>query len=142
MLLCISFRLEPDNALKLSPEEFTTLKSISIPEDNPDIEIFIEKELENCIESKKLVIGNLTLILEIRDTLLQGSQGMFLWVALQITSLCTMKIDDTICQALIDLSKKSFRNIRSYPGEIGSNRPAISKANPRARHCGPTSATS
>jgi hypothetical protein len=53
MLLCISFRLEPDNARKLRPEEFTAPRSISIPEDNPDIEIFIEKELENCIESKK-----------------------------------------------------------------------------------------
>jgi ankyrin repeat protein len=105
MLLCISFRLEADNALKLSQEEFTAPRSISIPEDNPDIEFFIEKELENCIECKKLVIGNATLILEIRDTLLQGSQGMFLWVALQIISLCAMKTDDAIRQALIDLPK-------------------------------------
>ncbi|CZR58343.1 uncharacterized protein PAC_08235 [Phialocephala subalpina] len=109
MLLCVSFRLEPDNPLKLSSEEFTAPRCISIPEDNPDIEDFVDKELENCIESKKLVIGNPTLIVEIRDALLHGSQGMFLWVALwvalQIISLCAMKTDDAIRQALVDLPK-------------------------------------
>ncbi|KAH6696537.1 hypothetical protein BKA61DRAFT_448954, partial [Leptodontidium sp. MPI-SDFR-AT-0119] len=105
ILLSVSFRLEPDNALKLSSEEFATPRCISIPEDNPDIEDFIDKELENCVESKKLVIGNPTLILEIRDALLHGSQGMFLWVALQIISLCAMKTDDAIRQALVDLPK-------------------------------------
>ncbi|KAF2189970.1 hypothetical protein K469DRAFT_762829 [Zopfia rhizophila CBS 207.26] len=33
------------------------------------------------------------------------SQGMFLWVALQIQSLCIMKTDDAIRQALADLPK-------------------------------------
>ena len=122
MLLCISFRLEPDNALKLSLEDFTTPTSILIPEDNPDIEFFIKKELENCIESKKLVIGNPTLILEIRDALLQRSQGMFLWVALQIISLCTMKTDDAIRQALVDLPKdlsEIFARILVRSGVVG-----------------------
>ena len=100
MLLCVSFRLEPNNTHKLSSEEFTTPRISSIPEDNPDIEAFIKAELENCLESKKLVIGNPTLILEIRDALLERSQGMFLWVALQIISLCAMKTDEGIRQAL------------------------------------------
>jgi ankyrin repeat protein len=122
MLVCISFRLEPDNALKFSPEEFTAPRSISMSEDNPDIEIFIEKELENCIESKKLVIGNPTLILEIRDALLQGSQGMFLWVALQILSLCAMKTDKAIRQALRDLPKdlsETFSRILARSEVVG-----------------------
>ena len=122
MLLCISFRLEPDNVLKLNPEDFTAPRSISIPEDNPDIEFFIENELENCIESKKLVIGNPTLILEIRDALLQGSQGMFLWVALQIISLYAMKTDDAIRQALVDLPKdlsETFTRILAKSGVAG-----------------------
>ncbi|KAH9215236.1 hypothetical protein DL95DRAFT_425150 [Leptodontidium sp. 2 PMI_412] len=59
ILLSVSFRLEPDNALKISSEEFTTPRYISIPEDNPDIEDFIYKELENCVESKKLALVNL-----------------------------------------------------------------------------------
>jgi hypothetical protein len=122
LLVCISFRLEPDNALKLNPEEFTAPRSISMSEDNPDIEIFIEKELENCIESKHLVIGNPTLILEIRDALLQGSQGMFLWVALQIISLCAMKTDKAIRQALRDLPKdlsETFSRILARSEVVG-----------------------
>jgi hypothetical protein len=122
LLVCISFRLEPDNALKLRPEEFTAPRSISMSEDNPDIEIFIEKELENCIESKHLVIGNPTLILEIRDALLQGSQGMFLWVALQIISLCAMKTDKAIRQALRDLPKdlsETFSRILARSEVVG-----------------------
>lgn len=105
MLLCVSLRLEPNNALKLSSEEFTTARIVSFPKDNPDIKAFIRAELESCIESKKLVIGNPTLILEIQDALLKGSQGMFLWVALQIESLCIMKTDDAIRQCLEDLPK-------------------------------------
>ncbi|OAF60108.1 hypothetical protein VC83_03189 [Pseudogymnoascus destructans] len=62
-------------------------------------------ELENHIESKRLVIGNPSLILEIQDFLLEQSHGMFLWVALQIISLCDMKTDDAIRQALTDLPK-------------------------------------
>jgi ankyrin repeat protein len=105
MILCVSLRLEPNNALKLSSEEFTAARIVSFPEDNPDIKEFIGAELESCIESKKLVIGSPTLILEIQDALLKGSQGMFLWVALQIESLCVMKTDDAIRQCLEDLPK-------------------------------------
>ncbi|RDW85731.1 hypothetical protein BP5796_04056 [Coleophoma crateriformis] len=105
LLVCISYRLEPDNALRLKPEEFTTPRSISMSEDNPDIEDFILNELENCLQSSTLVLGDPSLILEIRDALLQHSQGMFLWVALQIKSLCAMKTDESIRQALVDLPK-------------------------------------
>ena len=105
LLLCVSLRLEPNNASKLCLEQFTAVRITSIPNDNPDIEAFVGAELESCIESKKLVIGNPALILEIQDALLEGSQGMFLWVVLQIESLCAMKTDDAIRQALADLPK-------------------------------------
>jgi ankyrin repeat domain-containing protein 50 len=105
LLLCVSFRLEPNNALIWGSEQFTATIITFIPNDNPDIEAFTRSELESCIESKKLVIGNPALILEIQDALLEKSQGMFLWVALQIKSLCAMKTDDAIRQALADLPK-------------------------------------
>ncbi|KIM96862.1 hypothetical protein OIDMADRAFT_68677, partial [Oidiodendron maius Zn] len=105
LLLCVSIRLDPDNILNLSPQRFTAVRIISIPEDNPDIEAFISTKLESCIESKKLVIGHPALILEIHDALLKGSKGMFLWVALQIESLCDMKTDEAIRQALVNLPK-------------------------------------
>ncbi|OQD90382.1 hypothetical protein PENANT_c001G05769 [Penicillium antarcticum] len=62
-------------------------------------------DLENRIESGKLTIGNPTLILEIQDALLKGSEGMFLWVALQIESICSMESDEEIRHALTDLPK-------------------------------------
>jgi hypothetical protein len=105
MLLCVSFRLEPNSARKLSSEKFMAPRIISIPEDNPDIENFVDAELEDCLNNQKLVIGNPILILEIRNGLLQRSQGMFLWVALQIVSLCEMKTDEAIRQALVDLPR-------------------------------------
>lgn len=103
--ICVSLRLEPDMTTKLSLEKLSAVRSFSIPEQNPDIESFVKKELETCIETKALVIGDPQVILEIRDALLKGSQGMFLWVALQIKSLCTMKTDTAIRQALADLPR-------------------------------------
>ncbi|ERF72836.1 hypothetical protein EPUS_04271 [Endocarpon pusillum Z07020] len=105
LLLCVSLRLEPNNASKMCSEQLTAARITSIPYDNPDIAAFIGAELESCIESKKLVIGNPALILEIQDALLKGSQGMFLWVVLQIESLCAMKTDGAIRQALADLPR-------------------------------------
>jgi hypothetical protein len=64
--------------LKFGLERFTATITTLIPDDNPDIEVFIGAKLESCIESKKLVIGNPALILEIQDALLKKSQGMFL----------------------------------------------------------------
>jgi ankyrin repeat domain-containing protein 50 len=120
LLLCVSLRLEPSNAL--SPEQFNNATIFSIPNNNPDIEAFIEAELESCVESRKLVIGNPALILEIHDALLEGSQGMFLWVALQIKSLCAMKTDDDIRDALADLPKdllETFSRILRRSGGWG-----------------------
>jgi hypothetical protein len=105
LLLCASFRVEPNNALELDSARFIAARMTSIPDDNPDIEAFIEAELERCLECRKLVIGNPALILEIQDSLLKGSKGMFLWVALQIHSLCAMKTDQAIRDALADLPK-------------------------------------
>jgi hypothetical protein len=78
LLLCVSIRLGPGNVLKSSLERFTATQIISIPDNNPDIEAFISAELESLLESKRLVIGNPALILDIQDALLKGSQGMFL----------------------------------------------------------------
>ncbi|OCK98035.1 uncharacterized protein K441DRAFT_480905, partial [Cenococcum geophilum 1.58] len=105
LLLCVSIRLDPENALIVSLKQFTAARITSIPGKNPNIEAFIEAKLESCVESKKLVIGDPMLILEIQDALLKGSQGMFLWVALQIQSLCTMKTDQAIRDTLVDLPK-------------------------------------
>ena len=106
MLLCISLREDPNESpLKNTFARLAAPVVTPIPNNTPDIERFIETELEHRIESGQLAIGSPLLILEIQDALLKGSQGMFLWVALQIESLCMMESDEEIRQALADLPK-------------------------------------
>ncbi|XP_014553664.1 hypothetical protein COCVIDRAFT_40310 [Bipolaris victoriae FI3] len=107
MLVCASFREEPSNGLQsiTTSNQLLATRAVSIPDDNPDIDAFIEADLERCLRQKRLTIGDPTLIVEIQDTLSKGSQGMFLWVALQIQTLCGMKTDHAIREALADLPK-------------------------------------
>ncbi|KAI1075988.1 hypothetical protein F5B20DRAFT_557779 [Whalleya microplaca] len=108
LLVCLSVRLEPRNEFNLHLLHYGHLarpRIVSMPDNNPDIESFINTELERCIESGKLIIGDPSLIREIRDALLKGAQGMFLWVALQIDSLCAARTDEAIGQALRNLPK-------------------------------------
>ncbi|KAJ6102902.1 hypothetical protein N7486_005329 [Penicillium sp. IBT 16267x] len=104
--LCGSFRSDPTSYdLKNDLMGFVSTTVMPIPENSSDIQAFILEELENCLESQKLTVGDPTLILEIRDALFHGSQGMFLWVALQIETLCTMKTDYELRQALQDFPR-------------------------------------
>ncbi|KAH8881558.1 hypothetical protein GQ53DRAFT_667454, partial [Thozetella sp. PMI_491] len=103
--ICLSFRLEADHVLQQELGQLTQPSTVSIPEDNPDIAVFIRIELERRVISKKLQLGDPALILEIQDALLQRAQGMFLWVVLQIESLCLARTDEAIRQALADLPK-------------------------------------
>ncbi|KAI1366218.1 hypothetical protein F5Y08DRAFT_301566 [Xylaria arbuscula] len=105
LLVCVSFRLQAENALRAYLEQFARPVLFQIPDNNTDIEEYITAELERRVGSGKLKLGDPTLILEIRDALLQGAQGMFLWVALQIESLCAAKTDMAIRQALADLPR-------------------------------------
>lgn len=50
---------------------------LSIPEENPDIGAFIDSELTAMIESDQLVFGDPTIVVAIRDALLEGAHGMF-----------------------------------------------------------------
>lgn len=105
LILCISFRLEADSRLQLSTRQFESPVVLTIPTDNPEIVAFIDAELEARVIDKELNIGDPAIILEIREALLNGAQGMFLWVALQISSLCAEKTDEKIRSALMDLPK-------------------------------------
>ncbi|OQE41884.1 hypothetical protein PENCOP_c004G07783 [Penicillium coprophilum] len=101
--VCLSFRQEPNTLLIIGPRSLFDAKIVSIPPNTSEIETFITEELERRVESRKLEISDPLLPLEIRDALVKGSQGMFLWVALQIESLCTMQTDAEIRHALNDL---------------------------------------
>ncbi|RYC78041.1 hypothetical protein BFJ63_vAg19085 [Fusarium oxysporum f. sp. narcissi] len=122
LLVCLSFRQEAGNAVTLRPEHFAKPSLIFIPENNPDIAEFIQTELERRLESRRLRVGVPTLVLEIRDALLERAQGMFLWVVLQINSLCLAKTDESIRHALADLPRDlpgTFSRILEQSAALG-----------------------
>lgn len=76
-----------------------------MPDNTCEIETFVAQELMRCVESRKLVVHDITLLSDIRLALQTDSQGMFLWEVLQIESLCSMETDNAIRLALENLPK-------------------------------------
>lgn len=119
--VCASFRPEPYKNLRPVVDRLVATSIVPLPEENPDIESFIESSLTGCLDRETLKISDPSLILEIQDALVQGSKGMFLWVSLQIQSLCSMKTDRDIREALADLPKdlsQTFSRILKKSGGL------------------------
>jgi ankyrin repeat protein len=103
--VCSSFRQEPNNGLQSVTNQLFATRVVLLPDENPDIESFIAADLKRCLDKNLLTIGDSALEVEIKNALSKGAQGMFLWVVLQIQSLCGMKTDHAIREALADLPK-------------------------------------
>jgi hypothetical protein len=103
VLICASYRREPNMQLESTLKNFLSIRLVSLPNNKSDIETFVETELARHIENRSLILGDPTLILDIQDALLKGSKGMFLWVALQIQSLITLQTDEDLRDALAQL---------------------------------------
>ncbi|KAF7524784.1 hypothetical protein G7054_g11317 [Neopestalotiopsis clavispora] len=113
ILSCVSYR---DQADGLQAKIWSAGQGaiMSIPDHNPDIAEFIEAELQRLMQSGKLSVGDPSLLIIIREALLQGAGGMFLWVALQIDTICAERTDHLIRRALDNLPKSlsgTFRRI-------------------------------
>ena len=137
--LCIAIRLDPgtNQSLSLSLKGLIDARTVRMPDDNRDIEAYIDAELESRVESgRKLKMGNPTIILEIQQKLMKGSHGMFLWVALQVESLCSMQTDDAIRQFQKIFQKIFQRTFLSYPSEIWGTRKDLSEMYSRVRYYG------
>lgn len=122
--VCIACRSDVDGLWTLRPEFFINSSVMSVPEENPEIKQFIKTALIDCIESGRLDLGDFQLCLEIEDALVAGAQGMFLWAALQIASLCEARTDEAIRRALVELPRslpETFSRIleRSAKGMSG-----------------------
>ena len=94
---CVSHRLAPDTDTDI-PERWNTI-IVPQPDNALEIVAFVEAKLELCLTNRKLVLGDPALILEIQDSLLNASRGMFLWVALQIHSLYSMMTTSSFSRA-------------------------------------------
>jgi ankyrin repeat protein len=122
--LCVSMRIDPANHEIISLPSVDNASRVCLPDDNPDIEGYIRAELETRVESGKLKLGDPAVILEIAEKLTEGSQGMFLWVALQLETLCTMQTDAAIRHALADLPRdlaETFSRILTRSVQGGSS---------------------
>jgi hypothetical protein len=124
-LFCISLRIGPNKSLSFLTKQLLATRIIPLPKENPDIDAFIEADLNRCLEEEELTIGDPTLIIEIQDALVAGSQGMFLWAALQIQSLCGMKTDHAIRKALADLPKDISQTYARILEKSGSSDPLL-----------------
>ncbi|KAJ4245726.1 hypothetical protein NW762_013850 [Fusarium torreyae] len=100
--LCLSVR---------TPEQHTIWNSqpfqfhASIPEDNPDILDYVQVEVDNRVRDGTLNARDPGLVEDIKQELADRAGGMFLWVALQLDSLCDESSDDAIREAIHDLPR-------------------------------------
>lgn len=102
---CVSLRLEPEAELQSLATEFSEAEAVRLPDNTSDIGAFVTAQLEVALSEQSLVLGDPSIILDIQNALVQGSEHMFLWVALQIKSLCAMQTDHDIREALADLPR-------------------------------------
>ncbi|KAI1626306.1 hypothetical protein EDD37DRAFT_648738 [Exophiala viscosa] len=88
----------PDTYQRLSPdlEPRYTVSMLN----NTELEGYIKTELERRVANGVLRVGDRSIIPKMRDALVQGSQGMFLWVAFQLESICSEETDRGIMEAL------------------------------------------
>ncbi|RHZ54012.1 NACHT domain protein [Aspergillus thermomutatus] len=103
MLICLSFRKDTEDHVKHTAGVLNGKWTLTIPENNPDIEAYIDAELHERLESSKLCIGNPAIILSIQHALVTGAQGMFLWATLLLDCICMEQTDEAILQALESL---------------------------------------
>ncbi|EXF82998.1 hypothetical protein CFIO01_08039 [Colletotrichum fioriniae PJ7] len=88
--LAISAQLSADDFVRIN---LKPTWNVPLPTENPDIEFFIDVEIETRVENGVLVVGDPRLIQDIKEALLRGANGMFLWVALQLDAIC-LEISD------------------------------------------------
>ncbi|KAK9419186.1 putative NACHT domain-containing protein [Seiridium unicorne] len=103
--LCLSYRLEPGLEVPSHLRSMIWAQewNLKMPDNNIDIDFFIESKLEKSLQEGSLIVGNPSIILEIKAALQKGAKGMFLWVVLQIETIRQQKTDSDIRTALIHL---------------------------------------
>lgn len=74
--LCVSYRLTGDSQTSEELERLNPEQVWEMPDENPDIDDYIQAQLEASLESGRLVLGDPKIILEIQQALETGAQGM------------------------------------------------------------------
>ena len=76
LAVCLSARIEPIWSSEYLSERHIAFWNITLPENRPDIRQYIEDQLLGKLDDQTLSVGDPKIILEIRDALESGSQGM------------------------------------------------------------------
>ncbi|KAF4947847.1 hypothetical protein FSARC_13870, partial [Fusarium sarcochroum] len=111
--LCLSVRTPEQNTIwKRRSFQFCA----SIPGENPDISDYVQIEVDNRVRDGTLVTRDPGLVQDIKQELIDGADGMFLWVSLQLESLCAELSDNDIREAIhdlpLDLTETFERNLK------------------------------
>ncbi|KAK7955733.1 uncharacterized protein PG986_004955 [Apiospora aurea] len=80
--VCISYRLEAEQRIEVELKAFQNFEAVSMPEENEEINEYIQAKFDTSLESGAL---------------------KFLWATLQIDSICSKQTDESIRAALDDL---------------------------------------
>ncbi|KAI8951170.1 hypothetical protein F4801DRAFT_301743 [Xylaria longipes] len=103
---------------------FTAIRQVSM--DNPgahdDIGIYIHGILREKMNMEELRIGDSGLIIEIENALIQGADGMFLWVFFQVQELCEQACDEDIRHTIANLPEGLEDTFRRVLRRISSRR--------------------
>lgn len=75
--MCLSFRQDAGDHAKVAAGILNAQWTLPIPENNPDIDAYIDAELRERLESDRLCIRNPAIILSIQHALVTGAQGMY-----------------------------------------------------------------
>ncbi|OPB44617.1 NACHT domain protein [Trichoderma guizhouense] len=86
---------------------FPTLKQISMncSSARSDITTYIEGIVQEKLKTEELIVGDPDLIEDIKAALLDGANGMFLWVVFQVNELCLQHCDEDIRSAIRNFPK-------------------------------------
>ncbi|KAI1394393.1 uncharacterized protein F4822DRAFT_46817 [Hypoxylon trugodes] len=112
--ICASLSLEASLEIDRDMESLFRRSYLTLPDERPELSSYIKERLLSKLRDESLSISDENLVLEIRDALQAGAQGMFLWVHLQIESICIEKSDHAIREALLHLPQdlhQTFKRI-------------------------------
>ncbi|KAG4255781.1 hypothetical protein FPRO03_04729 [Fusarium proliferatum] len=100
--ICISVRTPTESSIW--KDQFFEFQEC-IPEENQDITDFVQVEVDNRVRNERLVTLDPLLVQDIKMELIDGACGMFLWVSLQLDSICSELSDTAIREAIRDLPR-------------------------------------
>ncbi|CVL12481.1 uncharacterized protein FPRN_15077 [Fusarium proliferatum] len=96
-----------DHATSTFKEDYVILEQISMncSAAQDGMAQLVDQAVQKCLDAEELLVGDQTLINEIKNTLTKHADGMILWVTLILRHLCTQPNNERIREAI------AFKNL-------------------------------